>query len=79
MSPWRARMSAIRSMVALNQIASPGGAGDDQFEAVFGGAAEPDEAFLRSSSGGPFGGFGVGGDDCGFEQSFQPAPRHRTQ
>jgi hypothetical protein len=42
-------MSAIRSMVALNQMASPAVArGDDHFQAVLGVAAEPDEPFLGS-------------------------------
>ena len=58
---------------------SGGGAGDDQFEAVFGGAAEPDETFLCGSFGVLFGAIGVSLDDCGLEQGLQPAPRHRAQ
>ena len=37
---------------------SGGGAGDDQFEAVFGGAAEPDKAFLCGGCGCLFGSVG---------------------
>ena len=49
LSPWRVRMSAMRSMVALNQMASPaGGAGDDHFQPVFARPAEPHKPFLGS-------------------------------
>jgi hypothetical protein len=54
-----------------------GGAGNDEFEAMFGVAAEPDEPLARSSGGLLFGTDRVGLDDLGFEQGLQPPPGQR--
>jgi hypothetical protein len=52
-----------------------GGAGNDEFEAMFAVAAEPDEPLARSSGGLLFGTDRVGLDDLGFEQGLQPGQR----
>jgi hypothetical protein len=51
-----------------------GGAGDDQFQSVFGVAAEPNKPFL--GCGLLFGAVRVGMVDGCLQKSLQPAPRH---
>src|SRR3954454_10601859 len=55
------------------------GSGEDNFQAVFGAAAEPDEAFLSGRRGGVGGAVWVGLEDGGLQQGVQPGPRKRTK